>query len=142
MTTSFSRPEIAIRGKMPSALSAPRIRKIIRAVLDDIGKQGGEIGVAFAPPGKIADMNFSFRGVEGPTDVLSFTYATCGPVSGDIVICPSYAARNAKEREISSKEELTRLLIHGVLHLAGYDHATDRQEKRMFGIQERIVNSV
>ena len=61
---------------------------------------------------------------------------------GDIVICPSYATREAKRRAISAREELLRLMIHGVLHLKGYDHATEDEEMVMFRLQEELLERI
>ncbi len=61
---------------------------------------------------------------------------------GDIVICTQVAVREAKRRSIDPAEELIRLLAHGTLHLGGLDHATPKEEERMFRLQEAIVEKV
>jgi probable rRNA maturation factor len=76
-----------------------------------------------------------------PTDVLSFSSEDAGYL-GDLAICVPYASREAKRRAIPVTEELVRLLVHGTLHLSGYDHATAKQEEVMFRLQERIVESI
>lgn len=68
-------------------------------------------------------LNLKWRGIDRPTDVLSFPSASPGSRAiGDIVICPSYAQKRAKEYGAPFKEEIRRLLIHGIVHLLGYDH--------------------
>ncbi len=95
-------------------------------------------------------MNKQYRGKDRPTDVLSFEspmiplpkkgqqeYAL-----GDLVVCASYAAAEAKRRKLPPLEEYLRLLTHGVLHLSGYDHATEEEELKMFAIQEFCVEQI
>jgi len=63
-----------------------------------------------------------------------------GPaILGDIVICPAFAKKQAKDARRSYEHELAMLTIHGVLHLLGYDHAEPEEEKEMFGLQNEIL---
>ena len=78
----------------------------------------------------IASLNAEHRGKPGPTDVLSFPVDGAGPVAGerelgDVVICPEHT------------EDLVEAVVHGVLHLCGYDHETDDGE--MLALQDRVV---
>jgi probable rRNA maturation factor len=103
-----------------------------------------EVGLRFVSEAEIQRLNRLYRKKNRPTDVLSFEPAPGPGVSsrtqfGDLVICPVYASREAKRRSIEVREELVRLLVHGVLHLAGYDHATEAEEATMFALQERLV---
>lgn len=84
-------------------------------------------------------LNRDFHGCDRPTDVLSFGTAYENYL-GDIVVCPDYAAKEARRRSISTHEELLRLVIHGVLHLKGLDHRTTHEEQKMFSWQERLLN--
>jgi probable rRNA maturation factor len=61
---------------------------------------------------------------------------------GDLIVSSDFVRRDADRRGIAFREELLRVTIHGMLHLFGYDHATRADEKRMFGLQERIVQEV
>lgn len=108
------------------------------------------LSIRIASGSEIARLNRTYRDANRPTDVLSFgaaddrsaraTRPTGGEKEwGDIVIAPSVAAREAKKRKIPLAEELIRLAVHGALHLLGYDHATPRDERRMFRFQERAV---
>lgn len=107
------------------------------------------VGVRFVSEDEMRVLNKAHRRVNRPTDVLSFSAETLPSgvargedVSlGDIVICPSYADREAARRGIEPREEYGRLFVHGCLHLAGYDHATATEEAEMFSLQERIVSS-
>jgi len=95
-------------------------------------------------------LNSMFRGVERSTDVLSFAVQEGmkipeqeGAVDwGDIFLCPWYVRRQAKRFGVSYKEEFFRMLIHGVLHLHGYDHLKEKDAATMFSLQESILNNV
>lgn len=89
-------------------------------------------------------LNRRFRGKDTPTDVLSFP-AGQGELLGDIVVSVPYAARQARRRGERTQREIDRLLLHGYLHLLGYDHETDGGEmdaleaklKRRLGLAEK-----
>ncbi len=94
----------------------------------------------------MAKLNKDFLSHDGPTDVISFGLARSAkglPVIGDIYICPSVAERNAKSLRITVKQELTRLIIHGTLHILGYDHpeGDERTTSTMWKRQERILDT-
>ncbi|MCC7522244.1 rRNA maturation RNase YbeY [Candidatus Uhrbacteria bacterium] len=117
---------------------------ITKRDLDQLGRKIGkalrqkskrEICIAFVTEKAITKLNKDYRGINKPTDVLSFE-------PSDIIICEAYAKREAKRRALSTREELIRLAIHGVLHLSGYDHCTDKEEAEMFSLQERLVNDM
>ena len=91
----------------------------------------GEVTVLLADDARLKALNRSFRGKNKPTDVLSFPAATNGEgVAGDIAISVETAARQAAEHGHTLPEELRILLLHGVLHLAGFDHEADEGEMR------------
>ena len=96
----------------------------------------------------IAQLNKSYRHVDGPTDVLSFaqvesTNARSFDVQenmlGDVVISVETARRQAEERGHSLDEEVDILLAHGLLHLLGYDHSEPEEERKMFERQAEIL---
>lgn len=92
---------------------------------------------------RIRSLNRRYRGKNRPTDVLAFPGE--GPLLGDIVISVSFAGRQAQRRGEPRSREVDRLLLHGYLHLLGYDHETDGGEmdaleaslRRRLGLQER-----
>lgn len=113
------------------------------------------IGIRFVSLEEIQALNRTFRRKNRPTDVLSFSAReeTEAPVSpkkngnkedywGDLAICPDYAKEEAARRALTLREELLRLITHGVLHLAGYDHTTEEEELKMFAIQEKIISAL
>lgn len=93
------------------------------AVLDDEGAEG-ELNLLFVDEAAIAELNVEHMGHEGPTDVLSFPIdgPDAGPdgLLGDVVVCPAVARRQAPG---AYEDELALLVVHGVLHVLGHDHA-------------------
>lgn len=87
---------------------------------DDIRK--GELSIALVDDSQMAELNARYRGKDGPTNVLSFPAS--GALLGDIVLSYETLAREAGERHISFGAHMSHLLIHGFLHLQGYDHQT------------------
>ena len=85
----------------------------------------------------------------GPTDVMSFRMDELRPgregmepeegVLGDIVLCPSVAAKQASQAGHATEEELLLLTTHGILHLLGYDHAEPEEEREMFELQRQLL---
>ena len=128
---------------------------LAKGALVDEGVRGlAEVSLIFADEPTIADLNQQFLGKEGPTDVLSFPIDAepdlsgrvpdaggTGPgdpplpeipqLIGDVVICPAVAARNAVEHECTFDDEVALLVVHGVLHLLGWDHLIDEEAERM-----------
>lgn len=83
------------------------------------------------------ELNRVYRGQDRPTDVLSFELS--GPVHGEILICHAQAKKQASGHGLGVREEIAVLLVHGLLHVFGYDHASRREEKTMFNLQDRIL---
>jgi probable rRNA maturation factor len=119
-----------------------RWRELATAVLRAEGIAGpAELTVRFVDEEEIATLNGGFLGHEGPTDVLSFPIEDdpraprppgAPPVLlGDIVICPSVAARNAPLHDATYSDECALLLVHGILHLLGMDHVVDAEAEAM-----------
>lgn len=107
-------------------------------------KAAGELSVVLTGDEEIRRLNAAYRGKDSPTDVLSFPAGTDPgghpPVLGDVVISVETAARQAAERSVPLREEVRFLLVHGVLHLLGYDHERSREEaRRMFRLQRRLL---
>jgi probable rRNA maturation factor len=88
----------------------------------------GNIGVVVTSSSEMKSMNGWFRGKNRPTDVLSFVAENIRGYVGDISISADIAQKNAKRLGHQTEEELKVLLLHGMLHLAGYDHETDAGE--------------
>lgn len=135
--------EVASDGVRP-ALSRARVEGIARAVLRAEGVRHALVSVTFVTNGRIAALNRRHLGHRGPTDVISFgfTRATAmDPVIGDVYIAPDVARANAAANGAGVREELARLVVHGVLHVLGHDHpdGEERERSPMWRRQERLV---
>ena len=104
-----------------------------------------ELSVAIVTIDEMAEMNERYRGSQGATDVLSFTCddpcaaASDEPITlGDVVIAPEVAASQAAELGTTVESELNLLLVHGTLHLLGYDHETD-EDAAVMQARERVL---
>ena len=91
-----------------------------------------EISLVFVPDSRMKSLNRKYRGRNRVTDVLAFDY-------GEIIICLPQAKRQAKQLRHSLKDELTILLIHGTLHLAGYDDEIKKDYNKMVKAQDKIL---
>jgi probable rRNA maturation factor len=116
------------------AIDPRRLRRAVRLVLTDAGIGSGEISVAIVDDQRIHELNRNFLQHDYATDVLSFLLETAGPtgpITGEIVASGDYAAREAPRYGWSAADELLLYVIHGSLHLAGYDDLTKRQAAEM-----------
>jgi len=96
--------------------------------------KGQDISLVFVGDAPMKELNKKYRGKNMVTDVLSFEELN------EIFICLPQAQRQARELKVSINCELTRLLTHGIVHLAGYEHAKSaREAKRMFRVEEKIL---
>ena len=116
------------------------------SALTAIGVDGWEVSILFCTDGFIHDLNRDFRGIDDATDVLSFgmgedltTEGGVGYLAGDVVISLPALGRNAVEFGVAPDEELKRLIIHGLLHLSGMDHADNEASQPMLVRQEAIL---
>lgn len=112
--------DAALRGPAAAALAAA-------------GVADGHVAIAFVDAGRITQLNRDHRGKDQPTDVLSFPVDETGPSAGprelgDVVIC------------IEHTEDVPEAVVHGVLHLCGYDHESD--DGQMLALQDRVMGSL
>ena len=105
--------------------------------LDAIGNSGSSATIAFVSDKSIRNLNQQFRGIDKATDVLSFPADGPEPELGDIAVSAETAARQAKENGLSFDNEIAQLILHGLLHLSGYDHETDNGEMNRFELRLR-----
>jgi probable rRNA maturation factor len=111
---------------------------LVEFLLDAMGELGveGSVGARIVGTRAVSELNRKFRGRSGPTDVLSFPSGEEDETGliylGDIAVCGPVAAEAASGEGIRPEVELKRLLLHGLLHLLGYDHETDggRQKRK------------
>lgn len=108
-----------------------------------IGKTGHEATIAFVSDRQIKSLNKRFRGLSKPTDVLSFPGAidefkeSSQPNLGDIAISVERAELQAIENGLAFEKEIAQLILHGLLHLCGYDHETDKGEMNRLELRLR-----
>ncbi len=141
-------------------LPASYIKKTTRAVLAHVEKEillpdVRELSLVFVNDAKMRDINFEFRKKDKPTDVLSFPQYSPREISGkvrpkdvggtylgDLVISTETTLRQAREFGVTVKEELLRLIVHGVLHLCGYDHEkVPAKEAQRMRRRERAIRA-
>ena len=106
--------------------------------LDAVGKRDASATIAFVSDSRMRRLNRQFRGSDRTTDVLSFPAGDTDDLNlGDIAISVETAALQAKENGLSFDEEIAQLILHGLLHLAGYDHETDDGEMNRLELKLR-----
>jgi len=117
--------------------------RVIRRVLNLLGLENWELSVLFCSNRYIKSLNAQYRNKDEATDVLSFPLGETSPggqyLAGDLVISLDALEENAGYFKVSEEEELRRLLVHGILHLAGNDHATNKAGEPMLKTQEEIL---
>ncbi len=106
-----------------------------------------EISIVIASDEQLHDLNYQFRGVDAPTDVLSFPSNLTDPESGasylgDVVISYPQAEIQSQAGGHEIDEELQLLIVHGLLHLLGHDHADSQEKDRMWAVQAEILNQL
>ncbi|HZS06430.1 MAG TPA: rRNA maturation RNase YbeY [Blastocatellia bacterium] len=105
------------------------VARLARRVLERIGRPATSVTITFIRDRAMRRLNRDYRRIDAPTDVLSFPYQEPGgETDGDVIISVETAARYAEKLGLTFEDEIRTLVIHGVLHLAGYDHETDNGE--------------
>ena len=125
-------------------LSDAAVRRIVAAVLKG-ERRKAEVAVTFLGPVRMRALNREHLRHDTATDVISFGLpAPDGRLLGDIYICRAVAAAQAKELGVPLREELVRLVVHGTLHVLGYDHpkGEGRTRSAMWQRQERYVRKL
>ncbi len=142
-----------------------RWEALARNVLTAEGVRGeAELALMFVDEPTMAQLNGTFMGQQGPTDVLAFPIdaedevgsgrspdgSTTGPdreppvdvpmLLGDVVICPAVAARNAPDHAGTYDDELALLIVHGILHVLGHDHAEPEETERMQARERALLD--
>jgi probable rRNA maturation factor len=110
-----------------------------------------EVSILLVDEDTMSAYHEKYLGEPGPTDVLSFPMDELRPPTdgeeppmgllGDIVLCPAVTERQAREHHRTASEEAEYLLVHGLLHLLGYDHASPEEHAEMFGLTDKIISA-
>ena len=123
------------------------LEEVIDYTLEHEKVENAIFSIIFVDDEEIHNMNRDYRGVDRVTDVISFAFEDNENIVynnvrmlGDIYICIPQMKRQAEEYKHSEKRELSFLVVHGLLHLLGYDHMNPEDEKIMFDLQELILN--
>ena len=108
-----------------------------------------ELSILLVDEAAMTAYHVKYMGEDGPTDVLSFPMDELRPpddeeeapdgLLGDIVLCPTVTARQAAEHGRTAAEETEYLLVHGLLHLLGFDHADPNEKAEMFGLKDKLL---
>jgi len=129
----------------------PGVERFCVKVLEQLQLDNWELSIVFCTNKFIRELNNRFRGKNEVTDVLSFSqsegepfpsYPNLSKTIGDVVISLEMIETNRETTGESWEAELKRLLIHGILHLAGYDHEEAEEEGEMLNLQDRLLQTL
>lgn len=141
---------IEVNNETETVIDEVEFAELARYVLAELHvADGAELAILFVDEPTMEQLHIQWMDEPGPTDVLSFPMDELRPgtvdsptppgLLGDIVVCPTVAARQAAAAGHSADEEMLLLTTHGLLHLLGYDHAEPDEEKEMFALQRRLL---
>jgi len=120
------------------------VRRAVLAVLEH-ERADAMVSVTFLGRDAMRRLNHEYKGHDRPTDVIAFPLASPdGRAVGDVYICAWQAVREAEKRGITARQELLRLLVHGTLHVLGWEHPEDdgRERSRMWKRQEALLSGL
>ncbi|MEX0880770.1 MAG: rRNA maturation RNase YbeY [Thermoanaerobaculia bacterium] len=128
---------VDVQGRVSGAPPPARVRRLLARAARAARSPADEVSVLFCADARMRGLNRRYRGRDRSTDVLAFPSGPGGGgFLGDIVISVPFAGREARRRSEPRAREIDRLLVHGLLHLMGYDHETDGGE--MEGLERRL----
>jgi probable rRNA maturation factor len=108
-----------------------------------LGDEPSEVTLRIVDAEESADLNATYRDKSGPTNVLSFPFeAPAGitvPLAGDLIICATVVEREAREQRKTRTEHWAHMVVHGMLHLQGYDHIEDDEAEAMEALEIRLL---
>jgi probable rRNA maturation factor len=130
---------ISISNRQDAEIDQEALVLLARETLLCQGIEAAELSVSFVEEAEMELLHERYMGEEGPTDVLSFPMDDSAPqdgvrLLGDVVIAPAVAARN---NPVDPQAEMRLLLVHGILHLLGFDHEDESERAEMWALQER-----
>ena len=145
--------EVRIHPSFTARLDATYLRRLVEKALSYLQVPVGTgMSLVITDEREVQDLNRRFRGVDAPTDVLAFgegereepfvSAPEAPPYLGDVVIAYPRAEAQAAEHGHSVEEEMRLLLVHGILHLLGYDHATPEEKAVMWARQDEVLQAL
>ncbi|MBQ2313633.1 MAG: rRNA maturation RNase YbeY [Treponema sp.] len=147
---------VSVEEGFPAPAWLPRVEPFMQKALAAAGYDGEELSVMFCSDALIQDLNREYRNIDEATDVLSFEDGSSytdedgaeWTVAGDIALSLETLPKNAQYFNVPADEELKRLLVHGMLHLNGYDHGEEHVEEgvepacEMLKLQKQLLASL
>jgi len=152
MNTAYD-VEIRIHPSFAAQLDAAHLRQLVEKALSYLRVPAGTgMSLVVTDEREVQELNRRFRGVDAPTDVLAFgegeqegpfvSAPEAPPYLGDVVIAYPRAEAQAAEHGHSVEEEMRLLLVHGILHLLGYDHVTPEEKAIMWARQDEVLQAL
>jgi probable rRNA maturation factor len=146
MKTDDEGPRVFVRrsSKAPKAVARFR-RALLHTLARAAPRVRGDVTLVLSSDQTIRRLNREYRGRDRATDVLSFELSDglrSGEPFGDIVVSVDSARRQAREYGATTPQEIERLIVHGALHLCGYDHHERREAARMHGLTRRLLRTL
>lgn len=146
MTDSVDVPErdVVVNAGDHDGVPDALLRRAVVHVLDHEGAPDAELSVTMVDDAAIRTLNREYLSEDRPTDVIAFSLGDDERVVGDVYVGFEQAVRQAGQLTVPLTEELTRLAIHGTLHVLGHDHPEggDRDGSPMYRLQERLLSEV
>lgn len=141
---------IEVRNETTTAVDELEFVEVARFVFDAMHLHPAtELSILFVDEDAMEKLHVQWLDLPGPTDVMSFPMDELTPgtaeepapegLLGDVVLCPTVAAKQAAEAGHSAVEEMLLLTTHGILHLLGYDHAEEDERRVMFDLQRKLL---
>lgn len=138
---------VSLDEQVRAAIDSERLERLASAVMEREGLPPGEVSVLITDDEMVRRLNREYAGEDTPTDVLAFSltegeeFASPDDVLrlGEVIISYPTARRQADEAQRPVRDEIEHLLVHGVLHLLGYDHAEPAEEERMRGREHELL---
>lgn len=143
------RAAVHVADEQAQPVDLQRLAFLAQHILDHLAVPAHmQLWITCVDAGRMSELNAEHLQASGPTDVLAFPIDSPAEASpdvpallGDVVICPGVAAAQAADAGHSSQAEMDLLVVHGVLHLLGYDHIEPEERAEMFGLTDRLLKS-
>jgi len=140
-------PVVEVRAACECAdVDIEALRLYVQAVMADLGHHAMELSILLADDAYVRELNRRYRGVDRTTNVLAFPQQDSPPAApangallGDVVISVEKAMRDSERTGFSLSDEIKKLVVHGLLHLSGYDHRTAPEARRMRQIEQEVI---